>query len=73
MEILWQTIKKCYPNEKAALDAVSKNAAVVQPQARAHPQYTFHYTNQVQSFGALEREPIPNTFHHSSRRFIPVT
>ena len=35
MEILWQTMKKCYPNEKAALEAVSKNAAVVQPQARA--------------------------------------
>jgi len=30
--ILWKEFKKCYPNEKAATEAVFKNAAVVLPQ-----------------------------------------
>ena len=32
IEILWKTFKQCYANEAAAIEAVSRNSAVLQPQ-----------------------------------------
>ena len=57
VEILWQTMKKCYPNEKAALEAVSKNAAVVQPQARSPIPNTFHYQSGHFQCGSVRVDP----------------
>merc|ERR1719247_1472046 len=51
IEILWKTFKGCYANEKLAIEAVTKNAAVLQPQLNSPTKITGTYKLLVSRFG----------------------
>ena len=51
IEILWKTFKGCYSSEKLALEAVTKNAAVLQPQLNSPTKIKGTYKLLCDRFG----------------------
>ena len=51
VEILWKEFKKCYANEALAIEAVTKNAAVLQPQLNSPTKIKGTYKQLQSRFG----------------------
>merc|ERR1719331_56791 len=51
IEILWKTFRKCYASEALAIEAVTKNAAVLQPQLNSPTKITGTYKLLCERFG----------------------
>merc|ERR1711908_13323 len=51
VEILWKTFRKCYASEALAIEAVTKNAAVLQPQLNSPTKITGTYKLLCSRFG----------------------
>jgi len=51
IRILWQTFKKCYPNEKMAIEAAEKNSNVFNPQLNSPTKITGTFALLSKRFG----------------------
>ena len=51
IEILWKTFKQCYANEAAAIEAVNRNSAVLQPQYNSPRKIKGTYALLQKRFG----------------------
>ena len=51
IEMLWKEFRKCYPSERAAIDAVNKNSAVILPQVNSPTKIKGTYQLLVKRMG----------------------